>query len=310
MKSRELSIVSTLYNSSGHLEEFVRRMMQAAERLNLETEIILVNDGSPDDSLSKAIQLQQEFKNIKVIDLSRNFGHTAARLSGLRHATKAEIFLIDVDLEESPEWLNEFLRKKDETDADVVFGVQIKRKGGIFEQVSGFLFYRFINIGAGITIPNNPVTARLMNRKYVNSLLEFDECNPFLAGIWALTGYEQVPIPVQKGHRGVTNYSFKHKFRIATRDLVSFSTFPLKAIFGFSIIFFVSGALGAGLLILDYLGNQNFPPGWLTIVLSIWIFTSIQIFFMGILGTYLAQILLQVKNRPRSIVKGIYEQPI
>ena len=114
MNPRELSVVATLYNSFDYIEEFIERVVIVTEKLGLETEIILVNDGSPDKSLSKAIQIQQKFNNIKVVDLSRNFGHTAARLSGLRLATKNEIFLIDVDLEESPEWLDDFLRKKDE----------------------------------------------------------------------------------------------------------------------------------------------------------------------------------------------------
>lgn len=129
MIPRELSVVTTLYNSFDYIEEFIERVVTVTEKLCLETEIILVNDGSPDNSLSKAIQMQKKFNNIKVVDLSRNFGHTAARLSGLRHATKSEIFLIDVDLEESPEWLDEFFRKKDELEADVVYGVQTRKIG-------------------------------------------------------------------------------------------------------------------------------------------------------------------------------------
>ena len=307
MNPRELSVVTTLYNSFDYIEEFIERVVTVTEKLRLETEIILVNDGSPDNSLSKAIQMQQKFNNIKIVDLSRNFGHTAARLSGLRHATKNEIFLIDVDLEESPEWLDEFFRKKDEIEADVVYGVQTKRKGTFFERVTGYLFYRLVNIGADVAVPINPVTARLMNRNYLNSLLEFNETNPFLAGIWALTGYKQAPIFVQKGYRGATNYKGKEKFKIALRDIVSYSTLPLKAIFGFSQFFFITGIIGTCYLIIKSMTSSSFAPGWLTTLLAVWFFAAIQIFCLGIIGVYLAQISLEVKNRPQSFIKRTYE---
>ena len=307
MNPRELSVVTTLYNSFDYIEEFIERVVTVTEKLRLETEIILVNDGSPDNSLSKAIQMQQKFNNIKIVDLSRNFGHTAARLSGLRHATKNEIFLIDVDLEESPEWLDEFFRKKDEIEADVVYGVQTKRRGTFFERVTGYLFYRLVNIGADVTVPINPVTARLMNRNYLNSLLEFNETNPFLAGIWALTGYKQAPIFVQKGYRGATNYKGKEKFKIALRDIVSYSTLPLKAIFGFSQFFFITGIIVTCYLIIKSMTSSSFAPGWLTTLLAVWFFAAIQIFCLGIIGVYLAQISLEVKNRPQSFIKRTYE---
>ena len=138
-----LSIVATLYNSEPHLNEFYERLTQSAQQITHDYEIILVNDGSPDSSLELALKLFDQDSRVRVIDLSRNFGHHKAIMTGLEHTQGECVFLIDSDLEEPPETLNLFWDEMQRgRDLDVVFGVQGKRKGKVFERVSGLFITR------------------------------------------------------------------------------------------------------------------------------------------------------------------------
>src|SRR5215467_12787205 len=139
-----LSIVTTMYYSAPYIEEFYRRSVAAAKQITDDYEIVIVNDGSPDDALNLAIGLHRQDARVKVVDLSRNFGHHKAMLCGLTYATGDETFLIDCDLEESPEWLLEFHQQMSERDCDVVYGVQARRKGALFERFAGAVFWTLV----------------------------------------------------------------------------------------------------------------------------------------------------------------------
>ena len=136
-----LSIVTTLYNSAPELIEFYERTSKCAQEITQDYELILVNDGSPDNSLELALSLNQKDDRVKVIDLSRNFGHHKAIMTGLSYAQSKYVFLIDSDLEEPPEVLNKFWEEmQNSDDTDVIYGVQDKRKGKFFERLSGFIY--------------------------------------------------------------------------------------------------------------------------------------------------------------------------
>ena len=168
----KLSIVTTLYQSAPYITEFHQRTSTAAQQLvGNDYEIIFVNDGSPDNSLELAVKITENDPHVTVVDLSRNFGHHKAMMTGLAHTKGERIFLIDSDLEENPEWLLSFTKQMETDTSDVVYGVQSKRKGGIFEKISGSLFYPFFRLLTGLNLPNNIVTSRLMSRRYVDALL-------------------------------------------------------------------------------------------------------------------------------------------
>src|SRR5262249_19506384 len=133
--------------------------------------IILVNDGSSDHSLDLAVKLTEEDKHVLVVDLSRNFGHHKAMMTGLAHSRGEQVFLIDSDLEEDPLWLLSFAEQMKREQCDLLYGVQKKRKGGWFEQLTGTLFYKTFRFFTGVDQPNNITTARLMTRRYVEALL-------------------------------------------------------------------------------------------------------------------------------------------
>ena len=176
----KVSIVTTMYRSRSYLPEFYRRALDAVNKLGHEYEFIFVNDGSPDDSLEVALDLQKSDKRIVAVDLSRNFGHHKAIMAGLREATGDYIFLVDCDLEEEPELMISFWNQMKEKDSDVVYGVQEKRKGKFGERFFGTVFYKVFNYLSEHPIPENILMARLMNKRYVDELIRFDEKEFFL----------------------------------------------------------------------------------------------------------------------------------
>ena len=302
----DLSIVTTLYCSAPHLDEFYVRVCAAAEGVATNFEIVLVNDGSPDDSLQKAISLCRNDKRIKVIDLSRNFGHHKAIMTGLAHACGDLVFLVDSDLEEEPELLEAFYLRLKETNADVVFGVQQKRKGGLLERAGGAIFYEIFNVLSTHSIPRNAITARLMSRKYVRALVEYREREMMIAGLWTLTGFNQVPLPVRKFQRSGSTYTFRRKVGQLVNAITSFSSKPLEMIFYLGCAILFLSTIAALAIIIGRLVFGTLLLGWPSLIVSIWLLGGLTIFCLGVIGIYLSKIFIEVKQRPYTIVKDVY----
>jgi len=303
----DLSIVTSMYYSEPYIEDFYNRIKKEAEKITQNYEIILVNDGSPDKSLDIAISIYEKDKRVKVIDLSRNFGHHKAMMTGLKFAKGEKVFLIDCDLEEAPELLGIFNQKFiNEKDADVIYGIQKKRKGNLFEKFTGKVFYKIINKLSGIDMPQNIITARLLSKRYVKSLLEFKEQEIYLAGLWHITGYKQVPIFVDKKSKNESTYQFNRKVSIAINAITSFSNKPLFWIFNSGLIITC-----ISLILIIYILFKKFylginVEGWTSLIITIWFLGGIIIFFIGVIGIYLSRIFIETKNRPYTIIRKIY----
>lgn len=304
----ELSIVTTMYRSAQFLEEFYRRVSEAAANCGSEYEIVLVNDGSPDASLDIARRLMDEDARIRVVDLARNFGHHQAIMTGLAHARGERVFLIDCDLEEEPELLPAFAAEMDATGADVVFGVQAARKGRIIERLGGSVFYRLFNALSDQPIPSNLVTVRLMSRRYVDALLRFDERELFLGGIWAITGFDQRAVTIRKGARKETTYTLRRRIALFVNAITSFSSKPLVLVFWLGSFISIASAVAATVLVMRKLFFGGLLTGWPSLMVSIWLIGGLTIFCLGIIGIYLAKIFVEVKRRPHSIVRHVYER--
>jgi putative glycosyltransferase len=303
----KLSIVATLYKSAPHLPEFHARASAAARQFaGDDYEIVLVNDGSPDDSLSLAIELARADWHVTVVDLSRNFGHHKAMQAGLAQARGELIFLIDSDLEEEPEWLAEFAATLEAESADVVYGVQEARKGNWFERWSGEFYYTVFNYLANIDHPRNIVTARLMSRRYVDALLQFHEREMVISCLWVITGFKQCARVVKKHMGSATTYSLAKKIAHATNSITSFSEVPLRMIFYTGLIIFACALLYAGYLAFQKLVLSTVMDGWTSVMVSIWLLGGMIISFVGLIGIYLSKIFSETKQRPSVIVREIY----
>lgn len=305
----KLSIVATLYQSALYITEFHQRASAAAKKLVGEDyEIVLVNDGSPDNSLEIAVKLVEGDDHVVVVDLSRNFGHHKAMMTGLAYSKGNQIFLIDSDLEEEPEYLTSFALKMKSNMCDVVYGVQDRRKGGWFERWSGQFYYRLLNVLTGLNLPENIVTARLMTRRYVDALLRHTESEVFIAGLWHVTGFEQKPHFVKKHSTSETTYTFRNKLSILVNSVTSFSNAPLVCIFYIGVLISLLAASYTVYLVLQWTLLAKPLSGWTSVMASIWLLGGMMISFIGIIGIYLSKIFSETKQRPCTIVRHIYEK--
>jgi putative glycosyltransferase len=303
----QLSIVTTMYNTAGQIGEFCDRIGKCAQRLTDGYEIVLVNDGSPDNSRDIALQLVAANPRVVLVDLSRNFGHHQAMMAGLEQARGERVFLVDCDLEEEPELLTEFHRRFEaEGDCDVVYGYQTRRKGSLFERFSGWLFYKLINVLSDVEFVENPLTARLMSRRYVDALLKYRERELVIGGIWVLAGFKQVGIAAAKGFRGTSSYSLAAKLRMMVNSVTSFSARPLFVIVFFGLGISVLSLAGMLYLLLRVLIFGSVVPGWASVMISVWFLGGLIILFLGVIGTYVAKIFIETKNRPLTIVRAVH----
>jgi putative glycosyltransferase len=304
----ELSIVSTMYRSRPFLEQFLAQCLDAVRSIGVRSfEIVLVNDGSPDDSLQYALSRQIDIPNLAVVDLSRNFGHHHAMQAGLRAARGQLVFLIDCDLEVPPSVLELLHSRLGETGADMVFGYQEVRKGGWFEQISGGVFWKGFNFLSDTKIPENIVTERLMTRRFVDALLSLGDRNVFLGGMMAWTGYEQVGVMVGKKQReGQSTYTLLKRVQLMVNAVSSFSSKPLVWLFNAGVL--ITGASFAYVLYLIarklLFGDTliGFTSMMAMMALTLGILTT----GLGLVGIYLGKVFNQVQDRPTYIVRRVH----
>lgn len=303
-----ISIVSTMYRSRPFLERFLAECLEALQSIgNPSFEIVLVNDGSPDDSLDYAVNARNALPELVVVDLSRNFGHHYAMQAGLQQARGERIFLIDSDLEVSPLTLVDFKAKQDATGADVVYGYQEARKGGLFEKTSGGLFYTAFNLLSDTKIPPNLATERIMTRRYVDALLRLGDHNLFMAGMMSWAGFTQIGMPLQKKQRdGESTYTLLRRVKLMVNAVSSFSVLPLTWLFNIGIsitlisFLFLAYLLGRKIFFDDTMIGYTSLMGLMALSLGI---TTTS---MGLIGIYLGKVFSQVQNRPTYIIKDIY----
>ncbi len=303
----KLSIVTTLYGSAGFLEEFHSRMAAAASEITDDFEFVMVNDGSPDDSLNVALSIREHHPNVRVIDLSRNFGHHRAMMTGLGEAGGENIFLIDCDLEEPPETLGEFWEQREANNVDVVFGVREKREESAINRGFAFLYYFFFNALSSEKLPRNLLTVRLMTRRYVQALMQFREREMQIAGLWAMTGFTQLPLSVVKGNKGHSSYNLPRKIEHILNAVTSFTNRPLIYVFylGLTILCLSGGA--AFYLVVRTLIQGISNTGWPSLIVTICFFGGLNLFSTGLIGIYIAKVYIEVKQRPYVIVRERYE---
>jgi len=303
----QLSIVSTLYYSAPYLDEFVERVCTSAVQISSDFELILVNDGSPDDSLRKALVIQQNNTRLKIVDLSRNFGHHEAGMAGLEQAQGDYVFLIDSDLEEAPELMLDFWQAMQcDQDVDVIYGVQEQRKGKWFEQLSGYLFYIIFNKLSPVKISTNALTVRLMKKNYVQAITQYQERNLFVAGIMAHAGFNQQAWAVTKTSKESSSYTFAKRLRLFLTCITSLSTKPLEYLFTLGCSILLLSALAMLYTGLNYLIFAENISTVNAVFMATGLVIGSVVSCTGLLGLYLAPMVTEIKQRPRTLIKKIY----
>lgn len=301
-----ISIVATLYQSERYVDEFIRRCSEAADRLQQPYELILVEDGSPDRSLAVAVAAAEKHSFIRVVELSRNFGHHAAMMCGLEHARGDLVFLLDSDLEEDPSWLSDFHSALQEHGVDVVFGVQeVRREQGVTRLLAR-LFYRLRRVLLDGRMPQDVTTARLMSRDYVDALLRHSETTSPILDLWVRTGFRQLAFPVVKLATSPTTYSLKARATLFLDTFIVGSGRLLLAssLAGLSVVL-LAAAAGATLL-LRWVAFDRPSPGWTSVMLTVLLLGGAILFTVSLIGLNLTRVAEEVRRRPRHIVRRIY----
>lgn len=305
----KLSIVGTLYKSAPYIHEFYHRSQRVAGNLfGNDFEIIFVNDGSPDESLAKAIEIGNSDSRVKVLNLSRNFGHHNAILAGLSSAQGEFVYLLDTDLEEEPEWLPTFYEQLIKG-WDVVYGSQqAKRKGGYRERLFGWIFWNAFFKLTKLPIQDSPVIARLMTKNYVTALLSYREKNFFFGGVCAHVGFKQIGLPVTKKDKKQSTYSFILRLSLALNALIAFTAMPLLLLSILGLFMALAGTLMFADILYSKLTGTVLLAGWSSIMASIWFLFGVLTTSVSVVGIYLVKVYDEVKDRPRFIIKEVIQR--
>lgn len=303
-----ISIVSTMYRSRPFLERFLSECLRAMDEVAcLKFEILLVNDGSPDDSLAYALQRREDIPQLVVVDLSRNFGHHHAMQAGLAQARGDRVWLIDCDLEVPPSALIAMDLKLRNSGADLVFGYQEARKGGWFEQWSGGLFWKGFNWLSETKIPENICTERVMNRRFVDALLSLGDRNLFLGGMMSWTGFMQIGLSVGKQQRdGRSTYTLLKRLQLMVNAVSSFSAKPLMWMFNVGVAVTVLSFTYVVYLLARKLIFGDALLGFTSLMAMIAMSLGVITTGLGLIGIYLGKVFTQVQNRPTYIIKDIH----
>lgn len=303
----KLYIIATLYHSKEYINELCERVKATVCSLvGNDYEIVLVNDGSPYDCFDIAKRIDSSDHRAVVDGLSRNFGHDKAILTGLEASSVTEIFLIDSDLAERPELCRSFRAQMRAEGSNFVHGVQSTNKGCFFEKTSSALCYRIFGLCTGSTQPSNIVTARLISRYRVDSLLLHQEREINIGGLWIITGCKRGYQFVEKLLHSLTTYSISHKISHLVNAIKIFSSLALVVAFyagrlvpSFSAIYRIS------------LANQSLfmatsPDGYTSRIILIWLLAGMIILFIGVQGIHISKVFSEVKRRPTTILRGVF----
>lgn len=299
------SIIAPIYNEEGNIKVLHERITSVMDSTGEDWELVCINDGSKDRSMELLEQLAAQDSRVKVINFARNFGHQTAVTAGIDHAMGKAVVLIDADLQDPPELILDMIERW-KAGYQVVYAVREKRIGeSWFKIFTAKLFYRIIYRITDVDIPVDTGDFRLMDAKVVEVLKVMREHNRFIRGMTSWAGFKQTGVQYvrQARHSGETKYGLGKMIRFATDAITSFSYFPLQ------IMIYVSVVLGGlallaipvvTLLRLAY--GTEFFGGQATTIILVLLMSSFQLFFLFILGQYLARVYDETRDRPLYVV--------
>jgi len=299
-----LSVVVPAYNEEACLPELHRRLSAVLERTGIEHEILFVDDGSADGTYTMLKELAQRDAHVRALRLSRNFGHQAALAAGLVHARGRAVVTMDADLQHPPEVIPELVAKWKEGN-EVVYTVRRGTAGStLSKDASASLYYRLVNLLSPIPIVPGAADFRLLDRKAVDALNAMPEKARFYRGLVPWIGFRQAQVTFEAPERfsGETKYSLLKMSRLALHGILSLSAMPLRLATLVGVLVVAIGILYGIYVVLTALFNPNSQQGWASIVLVILLLGGTQIFFMGVIGEYIARVFEEVKGRPLYIV--------
>lgn len=297
------SIVAPVFNEEETIPHFYARVVAVMEQLQEPFELVLINDGSRDNSYQILQSLHRQDARVRVIDFSRNFGHQVAISAGLDYAQGQAVVIIDSDLQDPPEVILQMIERW-KAGAEVVYAQRAKRDGETkFKLITASLFYRLISRITSVEIPRNVGDFRLLDRHVVDALISMREHHRFMRGLSAWVGFRQEAVLYDRHERfaGTTKYPFQKMLRFSMDAITSFSHLPLQIATTFGIILAFLSLLGIIIAIVLRLFTDAIVGQASTLIMVLFM-GGIQLIFLGIIGEYLGRIYDEVRARPLYIV--------
>ena len=303
-----LSIVVPCYNEVACLPELHARISAVARRLAPgDHEIVLVNDGSTDDSWAAMTALAARDSAVVAVDLSRNHGHQMALTAGLDLCRGERVLIIDADLQDPPELLPDMMTAMDRDGADVVYAVRRRRAGETpFKRATASTFYRLLRSMTDTDIPVDTGDFRLMSRRALDTFLAMPEQARFIRGMVSWIGFRQVPIVYDRQERlaGASKYPFGKMVRFALDALTGFSTAPLRLASHVGLLLVVVALAVLGYTLVAWALGETIE-GWTSLMIVVLALGAVQMFVLGLIGEYLGRLYMQAKGRPLYIVSQV-----
>jgi polyisoprenyl-phosphate glycosyltransferase len=301
-----ITIVAPVFNEEGCIREFYDTTRKVIDSLNIKTEWLFVDDGSTDRSPDILSDLYTKDNRVKVITLSRNFGHQQALKAGIDHANGDVVITMDADLQDPPEAIAELFKKYNDG-FDVVYTYRSDRKkDSFFKRFTARTYYRIIKKIANVEIPLDAGDFRLMSKRVVVALKDIKEKRPYIRGLVSWLGFKQIGIPIKRETRfaGTTKYSFLKMLKFAWSGITHFSFFLiyLSIWIGFLVLIFC--LIGFIYVLYVALVLKIAVPGWASIIMIVLFFGGIQLIMLGILGNYIAYNYDESRNRPLYIIQS------
>lgn len=309
----DLSVIIPIYNEESNIAELYRRLQGVLDGMRLAGgyELIFVNDGSHDQSLTMLKALAAQDERVRYFDFSRNFGHQIAVSAGLDHARGEAISIIDADLQDPPELIVDLYAKLQQG-YDVVYAKRRSRQGESYaKKLTAKLFYRILARITRVSIPVDTGDFRIISRRIVLTLRQMPEQHKFLRGQIAWVGFRQTFVEYDRAERagGETGYTYRKMLSFALDGITSFSDAPLKAatVMGFT----VSGVAFLLMLYTLYarLVRHDYEPGWASLMMSILFLGGVQLIAVGVIGEYMARLSANVRQRPLYIIAESNQTP-
>ena len=299
------SIVAPIYNEEGNIQVLYDRMCKVMDSTGETWELVTINDGSRDRSLELLEALSAKDSRIKVVNFARNFGHQLAVTAGLNHASGDAVIVIDADLQDPPELILEMIERW-KAGYQVVYAVREERKGeSWFKLFTAKLFYRLIYRITDVDIPLDTGDFRLMDRKVVDALNSMPEHNRFIRGMTSWVGFKQIGVTYVREARysGETKYPLRKMVRFAMDAVTGFSYFPLQIMVYVSFVLGLLAVLAIPIIaILRLVLGYEFLGGQATNIVLTLLLSSFELFFLFMMGQYVARIYDEVRGRPLYIV--------
>lgn len=304
-----VSVVAPFYNEEKVIAEFIMQLSKVMQQHFSKYEIILVDDGSTDKTSEICRTIAQKNLSLRIISLSRNYGHEIALTAGIEHSQGDYVIQIDADLQHPPQ-LIPILYEKIIEGYDVVYAERRNRdKENFIKKSLTRLFYYIANKMTGLTIPNNATNFRIINRKVVDSITRFKENNRHLLMLYAYLGFKTAAIPfdIQPRYAGQTKYSYRKLINLALDSIISFSHRPLRYMSVLSVFISMILVFYAGYILLQkFFYDEHLADGVASVIFITSGLFAILFLFLAIISEYISRILVESKNRPLYYVKEIY----